>query len=265
MKKILIFTAAVLLLAGCTQGRPHTIGIVAHRGYWQCEAGGFAPNSLASLQSAQDAGFYGSELDIHLTTDGEIVVFHDDAVEGVRINANPSSAFAGFRLGNGERLPLLGDCLDRLAASDATRLVIEFKSHPDAAQEDALVDRTLGALKARGLYDPERVMFISFSLHACTRVAGSAPGFAVQYLLNDMSPADVHALGINGIDYHYRSFYEHPDWVQEAHDLGMTVNCWTVNRQEDMEDMIALGVDFITTDQPALLRELLGDREKKSK
>ena len=36
------------------------VGIVAHRGYWNCEAGGFARNSIAALKAAQDAGFWGS-------------------------------------------------------------------------------------------------------------------------------------------------------------------------------------------------------------
>ena len=65
---------------------------------------------------------------------------------------------------------------------------------------------------------------------------------------------------INGIDYNFSVFYEHPEWVKEAHDLGMTVNAWTVDDRKDIEAMRDLGVDQITTNNPALVREILWER-----
>lgn len=53
-------------------------------------------------------------------------------------------------------------------------------------------------------------------------------------------------------------------WVSRAaraHELGMSVNVWTVNSAENIQKMIDLGVDCITTNDPLLARELLGDRE----
>ena len=49
----------------------------------------------------------------------------------------------------------------------------------------------------------------------------------------------------------------HDATVEEAHTLGMTVNVWTVNSEADMKEMIDAGVDFITTDQPVLCKELV--------
>ena len=43
----------------------------------------------------------------------------------------------------------------------------------------------------------------------------------------------------------------------------MSVNVWTVDAKEDMQAMIDLGVDCITTNYPLLARELLGERELK--
>lgn len=92
-------------------------------------------------------------------------------------------------------------------------------------------------------------MFISFSMNVCKRVAKLAPEFTNQYLRGDIAPAELHKLGINGIDYPYKAFYKHPEWVKEAHDLGMSVNVWTVNHESDMKAMIGLGVDCITTNE----------------
>lgn len=58
----IVFVCSTLCIAA-------QVAIVAHRGYWNCEAAGFARNSLASLKAAQDAGFWGSEFDVNMTND----------------------------------------------------------------------------------------------------------------------------------------------------------------------------------------------------
>jgi glycerophosphoryl diester phosphodiesterase len=52
-------------------------------------------------------------------------------------------------------------------------------------------------------------------------------------------------------------FKNKPEWVKESHDLGLKVNVWTVNTPEDIQQMIDLNVDFITTDEPLLVKEVL--------
>ena len=44
--------------------------------------------------------------------------------------------------------------------------------------------------------------------------------------------------------------------MADSHGLGMKVNIWTVNSDEDMLASIALGVDYITTDYPDRLMEI---------
>ena len=56
---------------------------------------------------------------------------------------------------------------------------------------------------------------------------------------------------------HFSVFKKHPEWIKECHDLGMKVNAWTVNDAKDMERLISQGVDFITTNEPVLLQEIL--------
>ena len=41
-----------------------------------------------------------------------------------------------------------------------------------------------------------------------------------------------------------------PEWIHEAHRLGMTVNVWTVNDTENLKWCVDNKVDFITTDNP---------------
>ena len=44
--------------------------------------------------------------------------------------------------------------------------------------------------------------------------------------------------------------------IKDAHSLGMKVNVWTVNTDEDIMSSIALGVDYITTDCPDRVMEI---------
>ena len=235
--------------------------IGAHRGFWNCDETLHTENSIASLKAAQDNGFWGSEFDIHLTSDNQVVVHHDASIKGNKIQKNTYDFLKQFKLPNGESMPTLDEYLEQGAKCPSTVLVLEFKSQYSKEREDKMVDITFRKLKKHGLYDPDKVIFISFSMNICQKVAAEAPEFTNQYLNGDIAPADLHKDGINGIDYHYSAFYKHPEWVKEAHDLGMSVNVWTVDKEKDMKAMIDLGVDCITTNEPLTLRHLLGSKE----
>ena len=242
--------------AHCARRVPHA-QIVAHRGYW----GGNAQNSIASLRKAQEFGAWGSEFDLHLTADDVVVVNHDGHIDGLKIQTSQSADVRSCPLKNNEPVPSLQEYLQQGAKNKDCVLVMELKPHATPEREDKLIEKVLEELKAQKLLDPGRVAFISFSYYICRELAKKCPGFTVQYLEGDKSPAQVHADGINGIDYHFSCFRKHPDWVTEAHALGMSVNAWTVDSAADIRQMRDLGVDQITTDKPALAREILYGRQ----
>ena len=103
-----VLAAATVTLA---QAQKKASAIVAHRGYWNCEAGGYARNSLAALESAQKAGFWGSEFDVNMTADSVLLVFHDAHINGKRIDQTPYAEFKDYRLENGEPIPTLDQYL----------------------------------------------------------------------------------------------------------------------------------------------------------
>lgn len=283
--RLLLLSAFILVAAGCSSVKkmsysPETgfpvidqrgqIAIVAHRGFWKSEQGGMSENSIAALKAAQDAGLWGSECDIHLTADGVVIVNHNNDIEGKLIREHNFADFAGDLLPNGERRPTIDEYLEQTAKCKTTKLVIEFKKQGSDQREDQLVEKTIAAMKAHDLYTPERILFISFSKHICGRLAKEHPQFINQFLSSDPTginenPVNYYALGINGIDYHYKMFKAHPEWVKTAHEKGMSVNAWTVNKEDDIKAMINLGVDAITTNEPLLVRELLGNKEYKKK
>lgn len=233
------------------------VGIVAHRGFWNCEEAGYAKNSVAALREAQEAGFWGSEFDVNMTSDGVLIVYHDSDVEGKKIEKHPYSEFKDFKIKNGETIPTIDQYLEQGKKYPETMLVYEMKPHSCAEVEDRFVELTIQKLQEHGLLCPERVMFISFSLHMCEVLAQKLPEFTVQYLGSDNNPDELAAKNINGIDFNYNTFYLHKKWYKMARRNSMSVNAWTVNRERDMKNMFKMGVDQLTTDNPLEARELL--------
>ncbi len=277
MKKLLFVSAAIIMMAGCGTAKKAAvlpeydfpalnqggkIAVAAHRGFWKCEEARMSQNSIASLSGAIDNGFWGSECDIYLTSDDEIIVNHDNRIDGLKIVDHTYAELSSHLLPNGEKRPCLDEYLDRASKCDGkTVLVVEFKGLGDEEREDLMVSRTFDALNAHGMFDPSKVMFISFQYNICKTVARLAPEFVNQYLNGDIAPCNLAAEGINGIDYEKGVFHVHPDWVRQAHELGMSVNVWTVDNPKEIDYMIRLGVDAITTNVPLVVREHLGRKE----
>lgn len=255
-----IFAASVVSLSAQETG---SIKIAAHRGFWDTNAAKKTENTVAALKAAQYNGFWGCEFDIHITSDDVVVVHHDPTIQGQSIHNNTYEYLKEYKLKNGEPMPTIDEFLEQGAKFATTVLVVEFKKQASLEREDCLVDITIEKLKKYGLYDPSRTMFITFSMHMCKKIAEIAPEFTNQYLSGDVAPADLHKDGINGLDYHYKVLYAHPEWVKQAHDLGMSVNVWTVNKPADIQKVIDLGVDCITTNDPILVRSMLEEAEQK--
>ena len=233
------------------------MGIVAHRGFWNCEEAGYARNSLAALRCAQEAGFWGSEFDVNMTSDGVLIVYHDSDVNGKKIEQHPYSEFKDIKIENGEVIPTIDMYLEQGKKYPETMLVYELKPHSCDEVEARFVEIAIENLKQHGLYDPERVMFISFSLHMCEKIATEHPQFTVQFLGSSKNPEELYELGINGVDYHHLVFTLNKKWYKTARKHDMSVNAWTVNEEKVMKKMLKMGVDQLTTDNPLEAREVM--------
>lgn len=262
--------AALLLAASCGHHKTSSgseypsveqngqIAVVAHRGFWKCDAAGQSENSIAALREAQKNGFWGSEFDVHITADDVLIVNHDDSIDSVLIWDHPFSAFAEHRLPNGETVPTLDEYLTQGEQSKNTMLILEFKEQMNEERENIMVDKAFELLKAHKLYDPERVAFISFSLNICKKLAAEAPEFINQYLNGELTPDELNGLKINGMDYAKKVLSEHPEYVERCKSLGMSSNVWTVNSEKEIASFIGMGVGAITTNEPLRVREMLG-------
>ncbi len=107
-------------------------------------------NSLPAFRAAVEAG-YGVELDIQLSKDGQVVVFHDDTLDRVcgvhgRVDAFTLDELRQMRLcGTEETIPLLTEVFDVMAGK--TPMIIELKTGPRNAE---LCEKGLALMRAYG-------------------------------------------------------------------------------------------------------------------
>ena len=259
MKRFSLALASCLLVMplifSCTQKVLETrIKVVCHRGLW--DAPKSYENSIASLKLAQKGQYYGSEFDLNRTKDGVLIVNHDPTIQGDTIEqTNFKGVIDTMKLPNGEKVPTFEQYLAQGKKSKKTMLICEMKAHSSDSLTVLAVDEAVALIKKHDM--ESQMVYISFSLPACKEFAKLQPNNTVQYLGGDMTPQEVKDAGLNGIDYLIIKFIIHPDWVKQAHDLGMTVNVWTVNDIENISKMATLGVDMITTNKPELVRDIL--------
>ncbi len=234
------------------------VKVVAHRGFWNTE--GSDQNTLASFVKADSIGCYGSEIDVWLTTDDELVVNHDKKFHGLYMETAPFDKIRKIKLKNGEKIPTLDEYLAVVKEKPATRLVLEMKSLTDYNREDEACHKIAKLLTKYGVLD--RTDIIVFSLNAAMTFKKIFPvGVKIFYLDGDLTPKKLRKLGLAGLDYSVKVLKKHPNWVKEAHEQGLEVNVWTVNTDEDMKYFIDLGVDYITTDHPDRLLKLMKDKK----
>ena len=226
--------------------------VIAHRGFWNTP--GSAENSIAALVKADSIGCYGSEFDVWLTADNELMINHDGWHDGHSFEKTSSTLLRTLKLSNGENIPTLKEYLDK-GRQLKTRLILEIKPLSSPERETKAVEMVLQMVKEKKL--TKRVEYISFSRHIISELVRLAPSKTpILYLGQDISPKELKAIGATGADYNYWAFHKNPGWLKELKELKMTSNVWTVDNVEEMRWCMEQGIDLLTTNAPTVFQEL---------
>ena len=193
----------------------------AHRGLYD-NAGGIPENSLPAFRAAADRG-YGVELDVQLSSDGHVVVFHDDRTEricGTQGNVGDFTLEELQRmrlLETEETIPLFTEVLDALSQG-AGPVIVELKS---GKRNGELCEKTRELLRAYpGVYCVE-----SFDPGIVNWFRKNAPEIIRGQLA---MPAEYYAAGTNPLLARLLagcrfSFLNRPDFI--AYRVGFRPDC----------------------------------------
>ncbi|MFW5471949.1 glycerophosphodiester phosphodiesterase family protein [Knoellia sp. CPCC 206450] len=246
---------------------------MAHRGGAAYEPNVGLENTVRAFREAVSMGYQYLETDVHATSDGHLVAFHDTHLDRVTdaegaIVELPYTAVAKARINGTDAVPLLTELLEEFPT---TRLNIDIKA-------DTALAPTVETIRAHNAVS--RVCIGSFSerrLRAARRALG--PGLAtaagqVGTGLLRYSPAMLSrwlhtSAPVLQIPVAYRTRGREltlvtPGLLRIAHRLGKQVHVWfhpwSDEDATEMHRLLDLGVDGIVTDHIDVLRDVLAER-----
>jgi len=238
---------------------------IAHRG-----ASSYAPeNTLPAFDLALKMGASHIELDVHLTTDGEVVVIHDDALDRTSDGHGPVSGcslaeikgldagrwFGGPFAEHGAepfRIPTLAEVLIRYGGR--AHLHIEIKE-----TTAALVPATVALIRESGLQ--QHVTLTSFHLQALVEARQIAPELEAGWLVAAPTEEIVsRALALGLAQICPRADQVTAEAVRALHARGLVVRAWGVSDEALMRRAVEAGVDGMTVNFPDVLLAYLRER-----
>lgn len=211
------------------------------------------------------------ELDVHASLDGVVVCMHDDTVDRTTDGTGAISSFTyaelqtldaafGFSPDGGRTFPYRGEGIGIATLAEV------FAAHPEQhyaleikQAEPPIVDAVVELIQDAGLQS--QVVVASFNSETMLAVRAADPE-----LLTSMALSEYGQFISEAADPGYEApagFVQAP-WagvtpaileLSAMHDIR--VHAWTVNAEQDMRDLVELGVHGIITDDPELLDSIL--------
>ncbi|MHA3771258.1 glycerophosphodiester phosphodiesterase [Verrucomicrobiota bacterium sgz303538] len=244
------------------------VEIIAHRG-----ASYDAPeNTVASFKLGWEQKADADELDIYLSKDGQIVVMHDGTTKrtaGVdkkiveqdlaELRALDAGKWKGDQWA-GEKIPTLAEALETMPAGK--RFFIEIKCKSEILPE---LKRVLEASKK----STEQLVIIGFDYATMLQAKQAFPKIPVYWLASptadkktgkvptvDELIEKAKAAKVDGLNLNF-NFPIDAAFTAKVKSAGLGLYVWTVDDADVAAKLVAAGVDGITTNRPAWLREQL--------
>ncbi|AAY81455.1 glycerophosphodiester phosphodiesterase [Sulfolobus acidocaldarius] len=227
--------------------------IIGHRGA-PLEA---KENTIQSFLTAKNLGVDAVELDVHLSSDKKVIVFHDDSVlinsKMVKVS---ELTLDRLRKVTGIEVPTLEEVLETVGNFN---YVVEIKK--SSAFYPSIEERVAKAIKERELVD--NVNVISFDFDSIKRI---------KEIEEKISTGIIFVGRINWfleiakkVKADWLAFYHElatEEDVKIAHQSGLKLDAWTVNDLDQAEQLERSGIDALTTDNPRKMIEVFKRRKK---
>ncbi len=239
--------------------------IFAHRG-----SSAYTPeNTLAAFKLAVEQHAQAIELDAMLSSDGQVVVIHDDTVDRTTNGTGRVSSLtlaelkqldAGSKFDASyslERLPTLAEVFDAFAHQ--IYIDVELKNYTSPLND--LSDKVISLVKEYRL--EKGVLLSSFNMIALLKARSLLPGIQLGLLtfkgLADLTLRSKMVRFSPLFAFHPHYLDVSPQMVQTTHKAGARIHTYTVNQPDSLRKLFAMGVDGIFTDDPVLAQQVLSE------
>lgn len=231
--------------------------VIAHRGYSEV----YPENTLAAFAGAIDIGVDYIELDVQMTVDGVIVVFHDNNL--MRITGQEGSiadytyeqllqldAGSWFQAAYAkERIPTLQETLE-LIRDSGCNVYLEIK---DIGDREGFVEQTLEITRQCGM--EERCLFASFKYEYLRQIKALNPELLTLYITSSGKtslpteyPAEFYGLYVESVSV---------DTIKAIHEAGSKAFVWTVETPTQIGIIREMGADGIVTNRAGLAKVMV--------
>lgn len=246
--------------------------LFGHRG----ASGELPENTIPAFERALEQGASAIETDVHLSRDGEVVVFHDDALDRTTDATGPIAALtyeqiqeldAGYGFSDGTGTPHRGRGfqIPRLAdvfrAFPSTHFNIEIKVDDERLIEavlDLVADRADRTLVAAATDPCMKRLRAALATRSFEPAMGASLGDVVGYVQAALGRGDrpAHPMALQIPPAFSGQPLVTPELISFAHDHGVHVHVWTINDPAEMRRLLDLGVDGVMSDFPGTLVEV---------
>jgi len=255
--------------------------VVAHRG----DSAFFPENTLPAFKNAAELGVDCIETDVHLTSDGVCVIWHDDTVKrltgGDGLISDKSyeellSMDAGkmFTKDNGKTFPFRNKGIKIATLDETLKAIPKMRFNVDLKDKNFdLVKEFAKIIRENNAED--RVLGASFHDKIIKNLRVIIPEIACSFSHEEMSKiVKLSKLGLLRLhgrfkadaaqipEFHGKIRVLTKSLIDIFHKRGVKVHIWTVNKKEDMIRLFGMGVDTIMTDDPRLLIKTISEIEK---
>lgn len=227
--------------------------LAAHRGLSSL----YPQNTVPAIEQAAEYGFWGFEIDIHTTKDGEWVVIHNDTVDDMTDGTGAVSSFTLGEIkklsidnGNGIkdypdlRIPTLKEALAVCESNDIVP-IIEVK------ECDTQYFPVLAKLLKTEKLDKKAVI-ISFEKEYLEKLRPLLPETEMMFLVHAPTKENIDFClknGNTGIDYNHKDLYKSISALRYAKENGVKIGAWTVDNPLYADFAVHFGAELITTNK----------------
>lgn len=228
--------------------------VLAHRG-----ASGYVPeNTMEAFELAIRQQADGIELDVQMSSDGELVIMHDETVGRVTGTKGQVRDFTleslkelkvqtpGTRKGT-YRIPTLAEVLDLMKKTD---MLVNIELKNSIWLYSGMEEKILKLVKEMGM--EEQILYSSFNHYSLLRIKELAPYAPTGLLFEDgLVDAALYAKKIGVTALHPAVYHlQYPDFAEKCREAGLKMHVWTANLPEQIEMVKASGADAVITNYP---------------